>query len=366
MLTFAQRSKIFQQAASITPMGVKRLGVWQGQALGPLSHMRRSVGNQAAIRSLRGNDKGQGEQQAAGTKPSAEIQTKLMSNSVGDRYEREADSVAEQVVGMPESRVQRLVESSEERQRAVPVLDQFSGVKPKLAEEVKSLGGGGQPLSASARAFFEPRFGFDFSAVRVHTGEQAAAAAGALNADAFTVGRNVAFGAGMYAPETRVGRRLLGHELTHVIQQSSGRVYRPRAGVQEKCGIRVAGESARTSVLPLSRVVTDGTEGVVMKRAKSKRCDFADREPHDFIVMAVNYVLRKYYKITRTMNGAYQRLAQRAYKIEILINGKSYWFEVDWWDPAIKLDVAVQGLTAPYTHWVSGAYSCTNGSVRFP
>ena len=68
----------------------------------------------------------------------------------------------------------------------------------------------------------EPRFGHDFSQVRVHTDEQAVESAQAVNALAYTVGRDVVFGMGQYAPETRDTRRLLAHELAHVIQQTSG------------------------------------------------------------------------------------------------------------------------------------------------
>jgi len=77
-----------------------------------------------------------------------------------------------------------------------------------------------RPLDASARSFMESRFGRDFGDVRIHTGERAAASAEALNAEAYTAGSHVVFGAGAYRPETSAGRRLLAHELTHTIQQS--------------------------------------------------------------------------------------------------------------------------------------------------
>lgn len=79
----------------------------------------------------------------------------------------------------------------------------------------------GQPLDAGARAFMEPRFGHDFSGVRVHTDARAAESARSVNALAYTVGRNVVFGTGQYAPETDAGKKLLAHELTHVVQQSA-------------------------------------------------------------------------------------------------------------------------------------------------
>jgi Domain of unknown function (DUF4157) len=79
----------------------------------------------------------------------------------------------------------------------------------------------GQPLGADTRAFFEPRFGHDFSRVRVHTDEQAANSARSVNALAYTLGRDVVFGTGQYSPGTTTGAELLAHELTHVVQQSN-------------------------------------------------------------------------------------------------------------------------------------------------
>jgi hypothetical protein len=78
----------------------------------------------------------------------------------------------------------------------------------------------GQPLDSASRSFFEHRLGHDFSAVRIHTGPREAESAGAVNALAYTVGRDIVFGAGQYSPGTNASQRLLGHELTHVIQQS--------------------------------------------------------------------------------------------------------------------------------------------------
>lgn len=84
----------------------------------------------------------------------------------------------------------------------------------------ETLGQAGQPLDASTRSFMEPRFGFDFSRVRIHTDALAAESATAINALAFTVGNHIVFGANQYMPDSRVTRSLLAHELTHVVQQS--------------------------------------------------------------------------------------------------------------------------------------------------
>jgi uncharacterized protein DUF4157 len=102
---------------------------------------------------------------------------------------------------------------------------------PRIVHEV--LRSPGQPLDAETRAFMEPRFGHDFSDVRVHTNSKATESAQAVNALAYTVGRDVVFGAGQYTIETSVGKRLLAHELTHVVQQNHIR----NSSVQAKLGV---------------------------------------------------------------------------------------------------------------------------------
>src|SRR5262249_25664060 len=88
---------------------------------------------------------------------------------------------------------------------------------PPIVHEV--LRAPGQPLDAPTRAFMEPRFGHDFSAVRVHADARAAESTLAVGALAYPVGRDVVFGAGHYQPRSSEGQRLLAHELTHVLQQ---------------------------------------------------------------------------------------------------------------------------------------------------
>jgi hypothetical protein len=90
------------------------------------------------------------------------------------------------------------------------------GVPPVVREVLPSPG---QPLDSATRAFFEPRFGHDFSHVRVHTDVKAADTARAVNALAYTVGWNIVFGAGSYEPGNAVGMKLVAHELAHTIQQ---------------------------------------------------------------------------------------------------------------------------------------------------
>lgn len=169
-------------------------------------------------------------------KSSARAQTKLTVSPAGDMYDQEADRVSEQLLRMPEPQLQRrLPRCGEERQglkteqaerepervRTKHVgaggLGQF--VAPPIVNEVVSSPG--QPLDPIARGFMEPRLGHDFSRVRIHTDAKAAESAQAIGAVAYTVGQNVVFGAGQYAPGAAQGHRLLAHELTHVVQQTS-------------------------------------------------------------------------------------------------------------------------------------------------
>jgi outer membrane protein OmpA-like peptidoglycan-associated protein len=111
-----------------------------------------------------------------------------------------------------ESSLQRSAQSGFESRRSATVTP--------IVHDV--LSSSGQPLDASARDFFEPRFGHDFSNVRVHSDTQAAESARSVDALAYTVGKHIVFGAGQYAPQTRRGRELLAHELTHTLQQGDG------------------------------------------------------------------------------------------------------------------------------------------------
>jgi outer membrane protein OmpA-like peptidoglycan-associated protein len=106
-------------------------------------------------------------------------------------------------------------------QRAAVNATPTNSVPPIVHEVLRSPG---QPLDRGTRAFMESRFGHDFSGVRIHSDERAAESARSVNALAYTVGRDLVFGIGQYSPGTMVGKRLLAHELTHVVQQGSGAV----------------------------------------------------------------------------------------------------------------------------------------------
>lgn len=177
----------------------------------------------------------------------ASLQAKLEVGAIKDRYEQEADRAAEQVMRMPAShggmhstlsvdgpKVQRMCAKCEEEVRRQPMTeeeelrtkrDQGSAplVGADLQARVGALRGQGQPLHASIRHFFEPRFGRRFDQVRVHKDERATALAKSLHARAFAFGNDIAFAANEFRPDTGRGKKLLAHELTHVVQQSGGR-----------------------------------------------------------------------------------------------------------------------------------------------
>jgi len=186
------------------------------------------------------------------------LQAKLTVNEPGDQYEQEADRVAEQVMRMPGPaiRLQRKCacggstpgEPCEEcaashtppLQRQVSVENSSSAmVAPSVVHDV--LHSPGQALDQSTRSFFEQRLQRDFSSVRVHTGGRASESARSVGALAYTVGNNVVFGTGKYAPETTEGKKLIAHELTHVVQQR---------GLQKSVQRQVVEESTCTTRAP--------------------------------------------------------------------------------------------------------------------
>lgn len=155
---------------------------------------------------------------------------KLAIGPVDDPFEQEADRVADLVTRapVPESSGARAVPRPFRRYgssgQASELQTKRDGATEAVAGDVggvvhAALNSPGQPLDAGTRAYFEPRFGYDFSRVRVHTDASAAESARAVSARAFTVGNHIVFAGQNYAPHSPQGRRLVAHELTHVAQQ---------------------------------------------------------------------------------------------------------------------------------------------------
>jgi hypothetical protein len=147
----------------------------------------------------------------------ASIQRGPAVSSPGDALEREADDVAEKVM-----RMAKPVPRTGRTPSANTTTATTAGAALDTGAAVRAAAQGGAPLSEHVRSYFEPRFGHDFGDVRVHADGEAAIAARAVQARAYTFGSDIVFGAGEYAPATEQGRRLLAHELAHVVQQRNG------------------------------------------------------------------------------------------------------------------------------------------------
>jgi len=179
-------------------------------------HLQQAIGNRAVQRLFK----------------SGRLQAALKIGTPDGVYEQEAERVADEVMRAPETVVQK---TCDQCAAGVPPCSNCAAKNEKMnirrkadaaaldsavPDNCVSSLGTGQSLDRATRNYFEPRFGADFSHVKVHSGAQAAESAGSINARAYTLGSNMVFGAGQYEPNTIEGKRLLAHELTHVIQQN--------------------------------------------------------------------------------------------------------------------------------------------------
>ena len=221
------------------------------------------------------------------------MQAKLQVGGPGDGFEQEADRVAEAVTRAPTPAGPPPATDEghgvQPRPRAAPVsppglphpaaeagavpapggTGRTPEVPPALEARLHAASGGGEPLADANRTFFDWRFGYDFSRVRVHRDALAGRAAGALQARAFTRGQDVFFGAGHYQPHTTLGRQLLAHELTHVVQQTGGRQDRPGARRREASGMSTLGQVRSSSQ---SGVIQRAAEDVPRMDAALQAC----------------------------------------------------------------------------------------------
>jgi hypothetical protein len=188
------------------------------------------------------------------------LQPKLNIGQPHDAYEQEADRLAEQVLRPPSPSLQvqrRLAD------------DATSGTTaPPIVEEV--LREPGRPLTSDTRRFMESYLGHDLASVRVYAGAKAAQSARAVNAQAYTVGHHVVFGSGQYAPDTPVGRRLLAHELVHVVQQTgAGATPTLQREPQGAGSSQAAGATPAKEEEDTAKIITGGLEIVAKQLDKN-------------------------------------------------------------------------------------------------
>jgi hypothetical protein len=165
------------------------------------------------------------------------FQPKLSVNQPNDVYEQEADSMADKVMRTAnEGPHQGFFRSStpmisrkcehceEEKMQRKDSTAETPNVSPQTESYISSLNGKGRSLNQQEKNFFEPRLGHDLSSVQLHTDNEANASARDVSALAYTHKNHIVFGAGQYQPGTDSGKRLMAHELTHVVQQKASNV----------------------------------------------------------------------------------------------------------------------------------------------
>ena len=211
----------------------------------------------------------------------------LKVSQPNDAAEIEADAIADRVMRMPAGAeasnptnhidstngIHRKCGACEEEEETIqrkplPAADGPSSRNPDHVDNV--ISSGGQPLDRTTRQFFEPRLGRDLSAVRVHTDSAASRSASAIDARAYTLGHNIVFGSGEYAPHSESGRHLLAHELAHVSQGHGSNKLHRRLKVDA-----AASDDPATAISMMDPLITalcpdfetDSTTGVVSPKS---------------------------------------------------------------------------------------------------
>lgn len=196
----------------------------------------------------------QEEEKTVQTKPLADQATSVAHRQVDPEQDAEEEIVSEEGEQDGEEEIVAGDEEDEIVQtQQAPGKATTPSAEPMFIESMRE--GGGQMLPAGARDFMESRFGRDFSWVRVHTSSRAAESAQTLNARAYTVGSNIVFGVGQYAPDTNEGRHLLAHELTHVVQQGGDEGVRGKRRIQ-RLTCATAGVRPRAIPAPIDFVTS--------------------------------------------------------------------------------------------------------------
>jgi hypothetical protein len=296
------------------------------------------------------------------------VQAKLTVGAPNDPYEREADRVADQVMSMstplptstgPASvRIPEKYEVAQTKCLASTITSiaqrkpsDFTGSFEPGADFESHLNAsdGGNPLPASMRAFMEPRFGADFSGVRVHTGNEATQLNRVINAQAFTHGRDIYLGEGKNNLESSAGKQLLAHELTHTIQQrtASTKDVQRWPWSKPKTPERAAYENARDDLKDYRKDSHPDTPERVRVTVALGRFDAQYNAAIDTLFVSVKvkfkFIDEKYQKVDE--EDLARIVANKEQRAPRLIN------TVDRWDPAEKEDWKRKFLTLCSSTW---------------
>jgi len=144
------------------------------------------------------------------------VQPQLHINPPNDFLEHEANAMSNKVIGNSISQPS-LSNVNGGIQRSESTGSSLSN-SSSVSDSIQS---GGQPMDDVTRSFMEQQFSYDFSKVRIHNDASAHQSSNSINANAYTQGKDIVFGSGKYQPDTADGKKLLAHELTHVVQQGN-------------------------------------------------------------------------------------------------------------------------------------------------
>ena len=242
-------------------------------------HLQRTIGNQAIQRLLRSN--------ALNDVKVTGIQAKLKISQPGDTYEQEADRVAEQVMKMSTSNDIALTISKEEERidrkcstcemkkeneeeknldisRKPSTISNFEVSSEAINKISNMRASGGSSLDHDTQELMESKFGYDFGSVRIHRDAKAAESVQTVNALAYTLGEDIVFGDGQYNPSSKDGKRLLAHELTHVVQQSYD--------IRKKPYSELTKSPQSGKIIPI-REITDTKGGRLILRERATRIE---------------------------------------------------------------------------------------------
>ncbi len=228
----------------------------------------------------------------------APVQAKLIVNAPGDQYELEADRMTEAVMrGPPVAPTTKSPVAARSTVRTMtkppvePGGDGSQAASEAFAQRLEARRGRGRPLPPALRETFETRFGANFSGVRVHSDVDAGQLSNAIQAQAFTHGSDVYWGAGASGADTLAGKRLLAHELAHVVQQGAASVSSataPQSVIQPKAGAGPSGLFASGSVSVghlaavnaprLSRMVQPKSEGTIQRKIEAGKLNLVGED----------------------------------------------------------------------------------------
>jgi hypothetical protein len=207
------------------------------------------------------------------------VRPKLRVGSPNDPEEQDADRVAEQILGSDGSAAGARAEASLQRSATGPA--EGTKVGSDLSLRVESLQGG-RALPASERSFMEPRVGRRLDSIRIHTGPEGASLARELNARAFSVGNDIAFASGEFQPGTASGRRLLAHEIAHVIQERGGSELQPTPRV-------IRGQS-RVRVIDVEDTGRPPPEGVTLPTLPDPQVGLVDQDSGECVALPLSEI----------------------------------------------------------------------------